>query len=98
MLTCCYQFIKEKVKKFDFWNVGPDKRVKIRVIDIKKLRKINNEMKIKIIIKKKSFKESHFLLKIKIKKIGWKNKIILTLVYLKHQNGMSSIINRKIKN
>ena len=60
LLLPVYQ--KKKVKKFDFWNVGPDKKESnIRVIDIiKKLRKINNKMKIKLI--SKIFKESHFLL------------------------------------
>ena len=76
LLLPVYQ--KKRLKKFDFWNVGPDKKESnIRVIDIiEKLSKINNKMKIKINIKKKSFKESHFLLleNKKIKKIGWKNK------------------------
>lgn len=76
LLLPVYQ--KKRIKKFDFWNVGPDKKESnIRVIDIvNKLKKINSSIKIKINIKKKSFKESQFLFleNDKIKKIGWKNK------------------------
>ena len=83
LLLPVYQ--KKRLKKFDFWNVGPDKKESnIRVIDIiEKLRKINNKMKIKFNIKKKSLKKViFFYLKIKkLKKLDGKIKTILTLVY-----------------
>lgn len=74
LLIPVYQ--RKKTTKFNFWNVGPDKKESsIRVIDIiKKLENINSKINIKI--EKKTFKESNYLLlnNKKIKKIGWKNK------------------------